>query len=242
MKGCKSVVIVGLVLSLLAIATAGCTDEIKDELGTIIRAELDELVEEVVKNVTEKKDELVEGVKEDIEQKKDELKNPDDLNKAVVTIGGIDKEYHYDSGTEPAPYYVYHWCTYYAAREFEKIAPSPGVNWIGHDANEWFKEADENGWKTTRDHNKVAYGSIVVLGNHVQVVREVRDDGIVVQGMNEGWARNHQPLDPNHKEHSYEGYKFYTGYVYKYFLTYDQVDSGYKFGDFKGYVLPIRTD
>jgi surface antigen len=168
--------------------------------------------------------------------------NPDDFNKAVVTIGGIDKEYYYDSGTELTPVnYDYYWCTYYAAREFHKIAPSPGVNWSG-DAGKWFDNAGDNGWETTKDHKRATYGAIVVLGNHVQIVREIRNDGIVVQGMNEGWAASHEPLESEHKEHWYSGLKFYTGYVYQYFLTFNQVDSGYVFGDFKGYILPVRTD
>lgn len=242
MKGSKSAVLVGLALSFLTVAIAGCTEEIKDELDSIVRSELDELVQEIVENFTDQKDELVDGFKDDIEQKLDELKNSDDLDKAVVTIRGIDKEYHYDSGTESTPiHFDYYWCTYYAAKEFEKIAPSPGVNW-GGDANQWFINAGAKGWETTIKHDEVDYGAIVVLGNHVQIVREVRDDGIVVQGMNEGWATNHEPLAPDHKKHWYGEYKFYTGYVYKYYLSYDQVDSGYVFGDFKGYVLPTRTD
>ena len=246
MKGFKSVVIVGIVLSLLTIAIVGCTEEIKDELGDIIRDELDELVEEVVESVSEKKDELIEGAKDDIEKRKDELigriPGPDQDLKGKVTVGGIEKEYYYDSGTEPTEVnFAYYWCTYYAAREFQKIAPSPKVNW-GGDANKWYINAGNSGWVTTTDHSKVTKGSILLMGNHAQIVRDVRSNGLVVQGMNEGWATNHDPLDPNHQEHWYGEYKFYTGYVYKYYLTYEQIGSGYVFGEFNGYILPLRLD
>ena len=73
MKGCKSVIFIGLFLSLLTVAIVGCTEEMQDELGGIIRDELGELEKEIMEGVSEKKDELIEGAKSSIEKGKDDL-------------------------------------------------------------------------------------------------------------------------------------------------------------------------
>ncbi len=36
-------------------------------------------------------------------------------------------------------------CTGYSAREFDKVAPSPGVNWRGN-AGQWYDNASRAGW------------------------------------------------------------------------------------------------
>jgi len=151
-------------------------------------------------------------------------------------------EYHYDDGSEKSKFLYYN-CTYYAAKEFQKIAPEPGVNW-GGDAGAWYKNAGEHGWITTniQDDSRLVPGSIIVWGNHVQIVRAVFKEGIVVQGMNEAWANLHDPIDVKHKKHLLGGYSAYTGYVYKYCIPFNDFDKQTQYwgGPFQGYILPIR--
>lgn len=165
-----------------------------------------------------------------------------ELATGTVTVGGVIKEYYFDNGSQQCPRgYEYYNCTYYASREFHKIAPPPGITWLAN-ASEWSSRAAENGWVTETDPRKAKIGAVVVYDSHVQIVRDVQEQGIVVQGMNEGWGGSHDPLDPSHSFHSEYGFKTYIGYVYKYFLTYGQVANGYYFNSFQGYILPVRSD
>ena len=121
-------------------------------------------------------------------------------------------------------------CAYYAALEFNKIAPKPGFNFGGGGIQSWINNASKNNWVTSTDHKQPVVGAIVVYGNHVQIVREVYSDGIVVQGMNERWTNNK------------------SGCVYKYKVPYELLKSPNKntvlgqglssFGGFKGYIYP----
>ncbi len=88
------------------------------------------------------------------------------------------------------------YCTWYAASEFDKVAPSPGCNW-GGDAGLWIGNASAAGWKT---FSYPAYpptaagflgmpnGTVVVWTNsgagHVAVLRSVVQNGIYIQEKN----------------------------------------------------------
>ena len=71
------------------------------------------------------------------------------------------------------------YCTEYAARQFDAVAPSPKVNWTG-DAGAWYANADTNGWKRTTDPKKAVPGAIVVWSGggfgHVGVFRSFTKD------------------------------------------------------------------
>ena len=38
------------------------------------------------------------------------------------------------------------WFGTYALREFDKVAPTPGVNWFVEDAQDWLARAQRDGW------------------------------------------------------------------------------------------------
>jgi len=82
------------------------------------------------------------------------------------------------------------YCTSYAAREFDKVAPSPGVNWRGN-AKTWYAHASVVGGRVTRMPGAAVAGSIIVWNNqrsgHVGVVRRVTAHYVYGQEMN--WGR-----------------------------------------------------
>jgi len=53
------------------------------------------------------------------------------------------------------------YCTWYAAEEFNKNAPEPGIDW-GGDAGVWFSSAKKEGWATTENPYSPEIGSIIV--------------------------------------------------------------------------------
>jgi surface antigen len=81
------------------------------------------------------------------------------------------------------------YCTWYAAKEFDKVAPSPGVNWHG-DAQDWYINASIQGWTATSEPREARVGSIIVWrGNkygHVAIIRQVSDTKITLDEMNWG--------------------------------------------------------
>lgn len=121
-------------------------------------------------------------------------------------------------------------CAYYAALEFNNKAPKPGFNFGGGGIQSWINNASKNNWETTTDHKKPVVNAMILYGNHVQIVREIHSDGIVVQGMNERWTNNK------------------SGCVYKYKIPYTLLKSPNgntvlakglsSFGGFKGYIYP----
>lgn len=53
------------------------------------------------------------------------------------------------------------YCTWYAAKEFNRNAPEPGIDWGGH-AGKWLSNARAKGWATTNDPFSPEIGSIIV--------------------------------------------------------------------------------
>lgn len=82
-------------------------------------------------------------------------------------------------------------CARYAAQEFEKIAPSPGVNWLNYNYD-WLIQADSAGWVVKTTVREAMAGSIVEWqglerdGGHVAIVRKVLSDRIIVEEYNVG--------------------------------------------------------
>jgi surface antigen len=119
-------------------------------------------------------------------------------------------------------------CVYYAAMEFDKIAPAPKLNWFGT-AYQWADLADNAGWVVVRNVNGInpatntqanLLGAIVVWTNsegHVAIVRAVDANGITVQEMN--WTGLNQIDSAN--------------------LTWAQVQNRDIYA-FSGYILPVR--
>lgn len=82
-------------------------------------------------------------------------------------------------------------CAKYAAQEFEKNAPAPGVNWLS-DNYDWLSHAHESGWVVKTTVRDVMVGAIVEWqglerdGGHVAIVRKVLADRIIVEENNVG--------------------------------------------------------
>ena len=57
-----------------------------------------------------------------------------------------------------------YWGPAYMLKEFDKIAPAPGVNWRGHVSN-WVTNAKIAGWVTKNDPNEAAVGALVIRFN-----------------------------------------------------------------------------
>jgi len=82
-------------------------------------------------------------------------------------------------------------CAKYAAQEFEKIAPSPGVNWLAYNYD-WIGQAQQAGWVVKTEVHYAMIGAIVEWQNldrgngHLAVVRTVLADKIIVEENNVG--------------------------------------------------------
>lgn len=82
-------------------------------------------------------------------------------------------------------------CAKYAAQEFEKIAPSPGVNWLAYNYD-WVVQAQQAGWVVKTEVHSAMIGAIVEWqglergSGHVAVVRNVLADKIIVEENNVG--------------------------------------------------------
>ena len=77
------------------------------------------------------------------------------------------------------------WFGTYALREFDKVAPPPGMNWYVEDAQDWLARATREGWVVKEKPSEGVSGSIVV-GYHeglvwVGVAREVTDQGLIFE-------------------------------------------------------------
>lgn len=77
------------------------------------------------------------------------------------------------------------WFGTYALREFDKVAPAPGVNWFVEDAQDWLARAQRDGWVVKHKPSEAVNGSIV-LGYKdglvwVGVAREVTDKGLIFE-------------------------------------------------------------
>lgn len=74
----------------------------------------------------------------------------------------------------------------FAAQEFDKAAPAPGLDWTG-DLEVWFWEARAKGWVTKRSAQEAKVGAIIIgfesypTGVWVGIVRSVKNDAITYE-------------------------------------------------------------
>ena len=59
-------------------------------------------------------------------------------------------------------YYSDGWFGTYALREFDKVAPTPGVNWFVEDAQDWLARAQRDGWVVKSKPAEAVNGAIIV--------------------------------------------------------------------------------
>jgi len=139
-------------------------------------------------------------------------------------------------------------CARYAAQEFEKIAPSPGVNWLSEN-NDWVIHADQAGWVVKLGVREAIPGAIIEwnevergsgAGGHVAVVRYVLADKIIIEQMNAGKTTGETV-------YTFGGQRLHTevtdgwGVVKMQAITYDKLLMLGK-RKFAGYIWPVRKD
>lgn len=77
------------------------------------------------------------------------------------------------------------WFGTYALREFDKVAPAPGVNWYVEDAQDWLARAQREGWIVKKVPSEAVNGSIIIGYSEglvwVGVAREVTDKGLIFE-------------------------------------------------------------
>jgi surface antigen len=82
-------------------------------------------------------------------------------------------------------YYSDGWFGTYALREFDKVAPIPGMNWFVEDAQDWLARAQRDGWVVKSKPSEAVSGAIIVGYNEglvwVGVAREVTDQGLIFE-------------------------------------------------------------
>ncbi len=82
-------------------------------------------------------------------------------------------------------------CSKYAAAEFDRLSPSPGLNWSVTEMD-WLPVARSAGWVTSVAVRGAYVGALIVWVNddlsngHIAIVREVNDKGIVIEETNVG--------------------------------------------------------
>ena len=116
-------------------------------------------------------------------------------------------------------YYSDGWFGTYALREFDKVAPTPGVNWFVEDAQDWLARAQRDGWVVKSKPAEAVNGAIIVGYNEglawVGVAREVTDQGLI-----------------------FETVMGSEGKPARYWMKFSEID---KLIHFKGCILPQRT-
>lgn len=82
-------------------------------------------------------------------------------------------------------YYSDGWFGTYALREFDKVAPTPGMNWFVEDAQDWLARAQRDGWVVKNKASEAVSGAIIIGYNEglvwVGVAREVTDQGLIFE-------------------------------------------------------------
>ena len=116
-----------------------------------------------------------------------------------------------------------YWSTTYILKEFDKIAPAPGVNWHGH-VETWLTAAQKSGWLTTTDPADSQIGALLIKVNaekkHVKVgiVRSIDSATVTID------------------ERSSNLYPFSQT------IKLDELKAADKDGfTFLGYILPVRS-
>lgn len=134
-------------------------------------------------------------------------------------------------------------CARYAAQEFEKIAPAPGVNWLNENYD-WVSQAQQAGWVVRCNVREAIPGAIAEWqgvnrdGGHVAIVREVLADRIIVQEYNVGTVvgtKKYSFGDKHYNSPMTDGWGKETSRAIKY-------EEMLKMDDrkFMGYIWPVR--
>lgn len=115
-------------------------------------------------------------------------------------------------------FYSNGWFGTYALREFDKVAPPPGVNWYVDDAQDWLARAERDGWVVKRKPVEAIPGSIILGYENnlvwVGIAREVTNKGLIFETVMGG-----------------------DGKPARYWLEFPQVMEQVHF---KGAILPVR--
>lgn len=110
------------------------------------------------------------------------------------------------------------WFGTYALREFDKVAPPPGVNWFVDYVQDLLPRARREGWQVKNKPSEAVNGSIIVGFDEgldwVGIARDVTDKGLVYETVMGG-----------------------EGKPARYPMTYDEVA---RLIHFQGYILPER--
>lgn len=87
-------------------------------------------------------------------------------------------------------FYSNGWFGTYALREFDKIAPPPGVNWYVDYAQDWLPRAQRDGWTVKYNPAEAQNGSILLGYDEglvwVGIAREVTDKGLTFETVTSG--------------------------------------------------------
>lgn len=113
-------------------------------------------------------------------------------------------------------------CTYYAAREFDKVAPNPAPNffWRGN-AGSWFQNAADKGWATSRNPRDAEVNAIIVWNEggpgHVAIVSHVQAQTIDIKEVN--WTEKFNEVTSanlpfTNLDRGKKGKYKFTGYIF----------------------------
>lgn len=136
-------------------------------------------------------------------------------------------------------------CAKYAAAEFEKIAPAPGVNWLKYNYD-WVLQASEAGWHVTTAVRDARVGAVVEWqsperkNGHVAIVRQVFADRIIVEENNVGKTVGERKFEFGGK-HCSSGVTEGWGKTTMRSIKYDEMMQMDK-RVFMGYIWPVRKD
>lgn len=102
----------------------------------------------------------------------------------------------------------------YAAKEFDKIAPAPGVDWNGR-PKDWPELAARRGWRVETAATAAKIGSIIILAGQpgeilVGIIRDVNDTKVRFETL----GRHNQLLQKTVDYHSLAGDYRLLGYIW----------------------------
>ena len=80
------------------------------------------------------------------------------------------------------------WGPTFAVKEFDKLAPPPGMNWVGN-VHDWIEQAALSYWQTSTDPLQPQVGAILIRSDRqreviwVYIIREVNSESLVAEIM-----------------------------------------------------------
>ncbi len=141
---------------------------------------------------------------------------------AVLTLVALCWASYISLGWAAAPegnyknYYSEKWFATYALKEFDKVAPPPGVNWYVSVPQDWLSRATREGWIVKKNPTECMVGALVLGYDNdsawVGIAREVTEKGLLYE------------TSVNNK-------------VVKIWIDFPKLETGILF---KGYIWPVR--